>query len=585
MLRHNSLLQACLLPAMAAGLMAAEPQFEKILIDHHRAIPMRDGVALYADVYRPARAGKFPTIVVRTPYGVQREATGVHDNLITLARMGYAVVNTDCRGRYESEGRWDPFRAEAKDGYDVIEWAAKQAWSSGRVATQGGSYLGHVQWAAGSQKPPSLVAMFPAVASTNLYSNWISHGGAFRLSFNFGWGVVRMPFRIMQPQWYFTGKDAAPELRYESLLMHLPLETMDVAALSHPVQHWRDWVAHESYDSYWKAISDEERFRDIRVPVHTQGGWFDIFLAGTINGYVGVRQNGATEKARMESRMVIGPWGHGPSRKYGELHFGPDAARKLVDYERRWHEWQLKGVSNGLEKEAPVQIFYMGINRWRGEENWPVPGTEYEPWYLNGGGKLSREAPKTESSTSYQYDPNDPVPTTGGNNCCGAPTVAGPVDQGALDGRKDIVRFQGDALSEAVTIGGPVKMRLFASTDGRDTDWMVKLIDVFPDGKAYPMAEGILRARFRHGLDKAELLEPGKAYEFMVDMVGTAVVFQPGHRIRVDITSSDFPQFDRNLNTGDPLGKGTKPRTARQTIWHTPDRPSAIVLPVVRRFE
>lgn len=567
-----------------AAVAAAQPVRETILIDQHHAIRMRDGVTLYADIYRPSRPGQFPAVVVRTPYGVQRENVGVHDNLIALARMGYAVVNTDCRGRYESEGAWDPFRSEGRDGYDVIEWSAKQPWSNGKVASQGGSYLGHVQWAAGSEKPPSLVAMFPAVASTNLYANWITHGGAFRLSFNFGWGAIRMPFRIMQPQWYFTGKDAAPELGYDRLLRHLPLETMDVAAYHHPVSHWRDWLAHESYDAYWKAVSDEERFENIQVPVHTQGGWFDIFLAGTINGYTGVRQKGATERARRLSRVVIGPWGHGPGRKYGDLDFGPDADRKLADYERRWHEFHMKGAANGLDTEPPVQIFYMGVNRWRGEENWPVPGTQYVSWYLHENGRLSTQPPRGESSSVYRYDPEDPVPTTGGNNCCGTPTIAGPVDQAPLDGRKDIVRFQSDTLDSAVTIGGPVKMKLFASTDGRDTDWMVKLIDVHPGGKAYPMAEGILRARFRQGLDRPELLETGKPYEFEIDLVGTAVVFQPRHRIRVDITSSNFPQFDRNLNTGEPLGKGTRGRAARQTIWHSSARPSAIVLPVVRGF-
>ncbi len=572
--------------ALAAGslLMAADPVFEPILIDHHRPVRMRDGVTLYADVYRPARTDRFPTIVVRTPYGVQRENVGVHDNLVYLARTGYAVVNMDCRGRYESEGQWDPFRAEALDGYDTIEWAAKQPWSNGKVATQGGSYLGHVQWAAGTQQPPSLVAMFPAVASTNLYSNWITHGGAFRLAFNFGWGVVRMPHRIMLPQHHFTGKDAIPELRYEVLLRHLPLETMDSAAFQHPVKHWQDWLRHESYDAYWKAISDEERIGRVHVPVLTQGGWFDIFVAGTINGFVGVRKHGASARARELSRMIIGPWGHGPSQKFGDLDFGPEAARRLADFERRWHEFHLKGVDNGIASEPPVQIFYMGANRWRGETEWPVPGTNYEPWYLRTGGKLSRDLPKEEGQTQYRYDPEDPVPTTGGNNCCGAPTAAGPIDQGRLDGRPDIVRFASEPLDAPVTIAGPVKMKLHAATDGKDTDWMVKLIDVYPDGKAYPMAEGILRARFRRGLDRPELLEPGRPYEFEIDMIGTAVVFQPGHRIRVDITSSNFPQFDRNLNTGEPLGKGRKGRVAQQTIYHSPSRPSAIVLPAVRGF-
>jgi uncharacterized protein len=562
----------------------AAPDLERILIDHHRAIPMRDGVTLYADVYRPSRAGTFPVVVVRTPYGVQRENVGVHDRLIMLARMGYAVVNVDTRGRYESEGRWDPFRAEGLDGYDVIEWSARQPWSNGKVASQGGSYLGHVQWAALSEQPPSLVAAFPAVASTNLYANWITHGGAFRLAFNFGWGVVRMPYRIMQPQLYFTGPNAAPELRYEHLLMHLPLQTMDERAFQQPVQHWRDWLAHESYDDYWKAISDEEKFSRVQVPVMTQGGWFDIFLGGTIDGFVGVRRHGANERARTLTRMVVGPWGHGPSRTFGDLDFGDEAERALFDYERRWHDFHLKGIANGVDTDPPVQIFYMGVNRWRGEQDWPVPGTRETPWYLQQGGRLGPIAPTGESSTTYRYDPANPVPTTGGNNCCGAPTIAGPVDQAPLDGREDIVRFTSDPLVEPVTIAGPVSMDLHAATDGRDTDWMIKLVDVHPDGKAYPMAEGILRARFREGLDRPQLLEPGRTYRYTIDMVGTAVVFQPGHRIRVDITSSNFPQFDRNLNTGDPLGTGTTPRVARQTIWHAADRPSAIVLPVVRGF-
>jgi putative CocE/NonD family hydrolase len=562
----------------------ALPAGERILIDHHKAIRLRDGVTVYADVYRPSREGRFPAIVVRTPYGVQRENSGIHDRLISFARMGYAVVNTDVRGRYESEGQWDPFRAEAKDGYDVVEWAARQPWSNGKVATQGGSYLGHVQWATLGEQPPSLVAAFPAVASTNLYKNWITQGGAFHLAFNFGWAVVRMPFRIMQPQWYFTGPDAAPELRYEKLLMHLPLETMDELAFQHPVKHWRDWIAHDSYDAYWKAVSDEEKFGKVNVPVMTQGGWFDIFLPGTIDGFVGVRTHGANERTRSLTRMVIGPWGHGPSRKYGDLDFGPDADRTLVQYEQRWQDFHLKGVKNGVDTDAPVQIFYMGINKWRGEAEWPVPGTQSTRWYLQPGGKLAPAAPTGDGSTSYRYDPNDHVPTTGGNNCCGSPTIAGPVDQKPLDGRADIVRFTSDALKEPVTIAGPVAMDLHATTDGKDTDWMIKLVDVYPDGKAYPMAEGILRARFRDGLDQPSPLTPGQAYRYTVDMVGTAVVFLPGHRIRVDITSSNFPQFDRNLNTGDPLGKGTQPRVAQQTIHHSAARPSAIVLPVVRGF-
>jgi putative CocE/NonD family hydrolase len=535
---------------------------------------MRDGVKLYADIYRPAPEGKYPVLVVRTPYGVQRENSGVHDKLPLFAANGYAVVNQDVRGRYESEGQWDPFRNEAQDGYDTIEWAAKQPWSNGKVCTEGGSYLGHVQWAAASLTPPHLVCAFPAVASTNIYANWITHGGAFRLSFNYGWGVVRMPNRIMLPQWWHTGKDAPPELVYEKILKHLPLNTGDLRSANYAVKHYRDWIAHPGYDEYWKAISDEERFEKVKVPVHTSGGWFDIFLAGTINGYTGMRARGGTPEARSQTRMVIGPWGHGQSQKFGDLDFGPEADHRLTDYELRFFDHHAKGLKNGLESDLPVKIFYMGAaNKWKFEKDWPIPGTQYTPWYLHEGGRLSPEAPgQTNSTTNYRYDPEDPVPTLGGNNCCGTPTEAGPKDQQPLQWRADIVRFIGERLAEPIAIAGPVKMQLHAATDGPSTDWMVKLIDVFPDGRAYPMAEGILRANN---------LKPNETREFTIDLVGTALVFDRGHTIRVDIMSSNFPQFDRNPNTGEPFGSSAKVRVAKQTIHHSKAKASHIVLPVV----
>ena len=566
-----------LLVVLSGLLSAAE-----IRIDRYQAVAMRDGVKLYADVYRPKAEGKYPTIIVRTPYGVQRESAGIHDKLPKFAAAGYAVVIQDVRGRYESEGAWDPFRYEAKDGHDTIQWAAKQPWSNGKVCTQGGSYLGHVQWAAASQTPANLVCAFPAVASTNIYANWISQGGAFRLSFNYGWGVVRMPNRIMLPQWWHTGADARDELRYEQILKHVPLRTGDLESAHYQVKHYRDWLTHESYDAYWKAISDEERFEKVTVPVHTSGGWFDIFLAGTINGYTGMKARGGSEKARRETRMLIGPWGHGPSQKFGDLDFGPRANQDLFDYELRFFDRHLKGEDNALASEPPVKIFYMGANKWKHEQDWPIPGTKYTPWYLQGNGRIGAAQPAGgRESTTYTYDPNDPVPTTGGNNCCGTPTAAGPMDQRKIDGRTDIVRFLSEPFKEAMAIAGPVKMQLHASTDGTDTDWMVKLVDVYPDGGAYPMAEGMLRARFRKGLNKPELLKPEEAYEFTIDMVGTAVVFQPGHRLRVDITSSNFPQFDRNPNTGEALGASGKLRVAKQTVYHSAAKPSHIVLPVV----
>lgn len=501
-----------------------------IMIEPHVAVPMRDGVKLYADIYRPSAPGKYPTIVVRTPYGVQRD--GVHQEMIRFAQNGYAVVMQDVRGRFESEGKWEPFRDEGRDGYDTIEWAAQQPWSTGKVATQGGSYLGNNQWLAGALAPPHLVAMFPRVASTSIYHNWAYFGGVFRLAFNYGWGVVRMPHRIMQPQYWHTEAYAPPELKYDKILLNPP---------DHGISHYRDWLAHDKYDDYWRAASVEDRFDDIKVPVHTQGGWFDIFLAGTINGYVGMKKRGA--------KMVIGPWGHGPSRKFGALDFGPTADRKLSEFEDPWFAHYLKGEANGIEKEPPVELFYMGINYWKKEADWPIPGTTYVKMYLGANKSLSYD--KTSSaSDSFNYDPANPVPTLGGNNCCGSPTVAGPMDQRPLEKRPDVLSYTGIPLARRFAIAGPVKMKLMVSTTAPDMHWMVKLIDVHEDGAAYNIAEGMLRCT---------------GPECEVDLVGTANVFFTGNRIRVDITSSNFPQFAR------------APHAGKNTVFHG----SHIILPVV----
>ena len=565
-----------------------KPYLNEIRIERHKAVPMRDGVTLYADLYRPVKDGRYPTLIVRTPYGLQRD--GIHETLIKFAQRGYSVVAVDVRGRYESSGTWEPFRTEGPDGYDVIEWAAKQDFSNGKVASQGGSYLGHVQWAAASQQPPSLVAMFPALASTSIYANWITLGGAFRLSFNYGWGVVRMPNRIMLPQYFHTEAFSPEELKYDNILWHLPLNTGDLKSANSVVQHYRDWLAHPSYDAYWKAIDDEARMDKIQVPAEVSGGWFDIFLAGTINGYTLMKQKAATELARNQTRMIIGPWGHGPSQKYGDVDFGTQALMNQFEEELRFFDYHLRGIKNGLDQNLPVKLFYMGVNKWRSEQDWPIPNTNYRELYLGGAsspnrvrgdGTLSFTKPAAAATHQYAYDPDHPVATLGGNNCCGTPTLAGPKDQRTIESRNDVLVYTSDFLANPLAIAGPVKMKLTASTDGPDTDWMVKLVDVYPNGFAMPVAEGILRARFRNGMDKPELLTPNTVYDFTVDLVGTANVFQAGHRIRVDITSSNFPQFDRNPNTGEPLGSASKTRVAHQSIQTGGPRPSHIILPTV----
>lgn len=560
-----------------------------IRIERHKAVTMRDSVKLYADIYLPAKPGKYPTIVIRNCYGPRSD--GLFQDWVKFAQNGYAVVVQEVRGRYESEGVWEPFWDEAKDGYDTIEWAAIQPFSNGNIGSQGYSYMGHNQWQAMSLNPPHLVAAFPALSSTNIFANWITMGGAFRLSFNFGWGVVRMPNRIGLSQSLHTQSYMPENMKYGNILNHLPLKDMDVKSAGYAVKHYRDWIEHETYDDYWKSISDEERFHKFNIPVHTSGGWFDVFVMGTINGYVGMKNNAATPEARAAARMIIGPWGHGTSQSFGGVDFTPAANVDQFKTELRFFDFHLKGIKNGLDTEDPVKLFYMGENKWRSEKDWPIPGTVYTPLYLSskgsansasGNGKLTFIKPAQVQADKYVYDPINPVPTTGGNNCCGTPTPAGPRDQRELEKRPDVLVYTTEILTNPLTIAGPVKMILFAASDAKDTDWMIKLVDVKPDGTAMPVSEGILRAKFREGLDKIRLLTSGQVYEYDIELTGTANVFKPGHRIRIDITSSNFPQFDRNPNTGNALGSSTEMRIANQTIYNGGARLSHILLPVVR---
>ncbi len=556
------------------------PPTNDVRTDNLVAVPMRDGVKLFADVYRPAAPGQYPVIVSRTPYSTER-APSAYESGVYFSQRGYVYVFQDVRGRHESEGKWEPFRNDIEDGYDTIEWVARQSWSNGKVGMQGGSYLGHVQWRAAMSKPPHLVTIFPSVAATSLYHDWITLNGVWRLSFNFGWGPVRQESRIMQNTGAHLMPGGPDAIRFDKLQRHLPLNDMQQLA-GRNAQFYKDWIAHPDYDDYWKKLNAEEMMDQITVPAHTFGGWFDIFSQGTLRGYALLSKKGATEAARKQSHMVIGPWGHGSSQKFGDLDFGPHAHVDQHALELRWYDFHLKGMANGLDTEAPVKIYVMGRNEWVAENEYPLARTQYKKMFLQPGGKLAWNEPADDAKAdSYRYDPDNPVPSLGGNNCCGTPTPAGPKDQRALDARGDILHYTSEFLAAPVQITGPVKLVLHAASDALDTDFVAKLIDVYPDGRALNMAEGAVRARYREGTARQKLLEPGKVYGFTVDMVGTAVEFQRGHRIRVDVTSSHFPQFDRNPNTGEAFGASAKVKIASQTVHHSKTYPSHIVLPVI----
>jgi putative CocE/NonD family hydrolase len=586
-----------LLALLATALPAASPvKFREIYpptndvrVDHHVGIPMRDGVTLYADVYRPARDGKYPVLVQRTPYSTQR-FPAAYEEPVFFASRGYVFVFQDVRGRHESEGKWEPFRNDIEDGHDTIEWAAAQSWSNGKVGMQGHSYGGHVQWRAAMSHPPHLVTIFPIVASTSLYHNWVTLNGAWRLSFNFGWGADRQESRIMQNTGIHAMKNGPPAQRYDSVLSHLPLITMP-ELLGRHAQFYSDWIHHPDYDDYWKALNVEEVFDQIDIPVHTHGGWFDIFTEGTQGGYIGVSHHGKTPQVRRQSRMMIGPWEHGVSQKTGDLDFGAAARMEREVVELPWFDYWLKGAANGLDADPPVTLFVMGANVWRQENEYPLTRTQYRNLYLSSGGhantaggdgRLSWQIPAAGSAEDrYDYDPRDPVPSTGGNNCCGTPTVSGPRDQKSIEKRGDVLVYTSEAVDEPLEVTGPVKVVLYASSDALDTDFVAKLIDVFPDGRAINLCEGVLRARYRESLSRPKPLEPGKVYPFEIRLTGTSNVFLKGHRLRVDVTSSHFPEFDRNPNTGEPFGVSTAMKTAHQTVYHSAPRPSHIVLPVI----
>ena len=567
---------------------AEVPPRNDIRIDNRVAIPMRDGVILYADVYRPVGDGRFPVLVSRTPYSTER-FPAAYEAAVYFSRRGYVYVFQDVRGRHESDGRWEPFFDDEKDGYDTVEWAAKQRWSNGKVGMEGGSYLGQNQWRAAQAAPPSLVTIFPSVASTSIYHDWITLNGAWRLSFNFGWGPVRQESRIMQNPGPHTvaGLHA---IHYDEVQRHLPLDTMQ-QLVGRNARFYNDWLANPDYNDYWKPLNVEEVFNKIAIPVHTFGGWFDIFSQGTLRGYVGMSHKGATEQARRGSHIVIGAWGHGSTQKTGDIDFGPTAHVDESALKLRWYDSRLKGIDNGVDREPPVKLFLMGRNEWVLENEYPLARTNYRPMYFAGGGKantdkgdgrLTWDKPSGPSASDrFRYDPNDPVPSVGGNNCCGTPTPAGPRDQRTIEGRQDVLVYTSDVLQEEIEVTGPVKVVLHASSDAVDTDFVARLVDVHPDGTTYNMAEGMLRARYRESLSRPSPLQPGHVYRFEIDLVGTSVAFLKGHRVRVHVTSSHFPQFDRNPNTGAKFGTTKEVRVALQTVYHDADHASHILLPVI----
>ena len=548
-------------------------------------IPMRDGVNLSADVYLPkGKEGPFPAVLYRTPYDNADFAhlTSGPDQAVRYAQAGYAYIAEDARGRNDSDGEFYPWVNEYNDGFDTVEWIGSQDWCDGNVGMSGSSYVGNVQWMVAATGSRYLKAIAPTVIGSNLHESPHYQGGAFQLALNATW-----TFMVDGRTWQNIDL-----YDWKRLLMVLPLKGIPEAA-GKRLKQFDDWLDHPDYDDYWKALSIEERYEDITVPALSLGGWYDVLIGGTWNNFAGMRERGGSELARQNQKIVIGPWVHFASAftHAGEVDFGKDSVLDLIEIELKWYDRWLKGEKNGIDEEPPIKLFVMGTNEWRDEHEWPLARTRFTPYYLHGNGSansatgdgaLSTTPPAQEPHDTYNYNPSFPTPTKGGCNCCVPDLVPwGGFDQREVEFRNDVLVYTSEALEEDMEVTGPVIMKLHASTDGRDTDFTAKLVDVHPDGFAVNLCDGLLRGRYRGTKEVQTLLEPGAVYEFEIDLWPTSNVFFKGHRIRVDIASANFPRFDRNLNTGSPVADDTEIRVARQQVFHDAAHPSHIILPVI----
>ncbi len=566
----------CLLAvSQAAGL--------EVRTETNVAVSMRDGVVLRADVHRPDSGGPYPVLVVRTPYSKQGRRVD------RFVKAGYIVVSQDARGRYESDGQWESFvrpeTHDAQDGYDTVEWAARLPGSSGKVGTFGASYNAFLQWRLAPLRPPSLVAM--AAFSIPARYNDLEGRGTIRPGRRLNWWIVGMTpdmrarsgrpgIKTRAEARKLWKTDADRWLRFAPYL-DLPREVFEEET---PYVH--HWLKHPDSDP-WKLHEDVP---NITVPNLNVIGWWDH-----CNGHLlldqTIRAEAASETARSGSRTIIGPWGHVGmgKRKVGSLDFGPDAPLDLIADQIRWFDYWIKGKANGVGQTAPYRIFVMGDNRWRDESAWPLERAVSTAYFLtsdgnaqtpSGNGRLVAEPPRTDGSDSYVYDPENPVPSLHGPALFQIPT-----DQRPLHDRRDILVYQTEPLTEPIEVTGFPEVDLFASSSAPDTDFFVRLIDVAPDGLARDISMGMVRARYREGLDRPQLIEPGQTVSYTIRMNPTSNAFLPGHRIRLDVTSSDFPNYDRNHNTPADQNADGQLQSATQTIHYGPATATRIRLPVI----
>ena len=561
-------------PQAAAGLGLPPPPHE-VRVERNLNVPMRDGVRLAADLYRPKGLPSAPVIVIRTPYGKRNLLYGYEFTGGLFASQGYAVLIQDVRGKFRSRGDFYPSVHEGPDGEDTIRWAARQPWCSGRIGLFGISYNGMAAWQAAPGCGEELAALVPVFATQRARDVWMS-GGAFHHSLLLAWhhendGRKARPMSILD--WYRG-------------IWSLPLAEAD-DRLGRPNPIYDAWIAHPEPGPFWEAISVDRQVERIRSPALLMAGWFDPFVNAMLEDFNRLRAWGGG--AARESRLIVGPWSHATESRFRDLDFGKEAG--FLGQTRavfRWFDRWLKGTGGEADGEGPIRLFVMGANRWRTEREWPLARTRYTELFLHSGGwansaggdgTLSADPPGGEVPDVFVYDPADPVPS---QRISLTPiSYSQPVNQREVEKRQDVLVYTSGPLTEDLEVTGPVRLILYVSSTATDTDFTARLTDVHPDGGSYHLTSGIVRARYRDPAAGPALLEPDRVYRLRLELGATSNVFRRGHRLRLQVSSSDFPRYDRNLNTGEPIGTSARMEKARQTVFHTAGRSSRLILPVI----
>ena len=567
-------------------------------------VPMRDGRTLRADVWRPQREGRYPVLLQRTPYDRTASTPSIeHAGLDPLraAEAGYVVVVQDVRGRWGSEGVFSPFVAEVEDGADTVAWCAGLPFADGRVGMYGASYVGATQLLAARGRPPGLEAIAPAVTGSDYYEGWTYQGGALQL-FAVYWVLFGLLPSVLAELEEGERREAEATLLAllsdpKGTLTRLPIGELD--GLERHAPYLREWLDHDCRDDYWTALAPNEHYGEIAVPGLHIGGWHDIFVAGTIENFVRLRAEAATVEARTGQHLLVGPWSHALyGDVIGAVEYGPTAgfpAPVMTDYQLAWFDERLRGRDGG--GRPVVTYFLMGANTWLEADTWPPPGGEERRLHLRSGGRANTAAgdgrlthdpaDEHEEPDTFVYDPADPVPTGGGATLLPGQMVsrwAGSHDQRAVESREDVLVYTGEPLAEPLDVVGPVSATVTLATSAPDTDLTAKLVDVDVDGRAMLVCDGILTLSSRDGQERRSPVVPGTPLTVTVQLGPTAMRFGRGHRLRLELSSSNFPRFARNPNTG---GRAVDARAAdlvpaRQRVFHDAARPSFLSLPTRR---